>query len=186
MRTHPCPPCDPLAHHLALTYLYAAALENFVRGLLSIVRGGYRPDWYSVCQPDLSTPIGAQPVCTSTEDLANGRRSFPCGHCSFACAGGLVYTLHILALSDAHDARGHIWKNGLALLPSLGAWLVSITRITGLCLGPPSVAPGLPLPFPCLLLRPLHTPLLSRRSPSRLRRHHRHPAWNNRRCANVR
>eukprot|EP00045_Choanoeca_perplexa_P004638 m.39518 g.39518 ORF g.39518 m.39518 type:complete len:298 (-) comp12679_c0_seq7:258-1151(-) len=118
-------------HHLALTYFYAVCLETFVRGLLNLVRGGLRPDFYDLCQPNVTAwQPGVQPICTSGEDLDNGRRSFPCGHCSFSCAGGILFTLHLLALFNYFNGHGRIWQFSFALLPTLGAWLVSVSRIT--------------------------------------------------------
>ena len=50
---------------------------------------------------------------------------------SFSCAGGILFTLHLLALFNYWGGHGRIWQFTLALSPTLGAWLVSVSRISG-------------------------------------------------------
>lgn len=120
-------------HHLALAHFYAICLENGVRGLLNIMSGELRPNFYQTCQPDVDNyVIGQQPVCLNpdSEALADGRRSFPCGHCSFSISVAATLSQHLFALLDVYDGRGWIYRNVIVLIPLVGSFLVSLSRIT--------------------------------------------------------
>lgn len=136
-------------HHALLGFFGALAYCVFVQGLLSVTTGGLRPDFYSVCQPDVSAwKPGSQPICTNPDKSAieEGRRSFPCGHCSFSMGSMSVLSWYLIGLINPWDGRGHLWKIVCIMAPILAALLISVTRMTdgrhhgfdvfvGICIG---------------------------------------------------
>ena len=118
-------------HHALLGWFFALAGELFIQGILSILSGGLRPDFFAVCQPNLTNwEIGGVPECQnpSSSDIENSRRGFPCGHCSFSMANGLFFTLYLVGLLDPWDGNSSVLKQAVTMAPAVGAIFISITR----------------------------------------------------------
>lgn len=67
-------------------------------------------------------------VCTETEHLQEGFRSFPSGHSSFAWTGMWYLTLFLSAKMRALNRKGYTIKSWILLAPITGATLVSVSR----------------------------------------------------------
>lgn len=96
--------------------------------------GRPRPDIINRCQPP--TDLVANPqfgltswtVCTRTDLLKDGFRSFPSGHASFAWAGLWYMTLFVAGKMCIWDRKGYTLKSWLLLIPVVAASLVAISR----------------------------------------------------------
>eukprot|EP00054_Salpingoeca_dolichothecata_P032273 m.265844 g.265844 ORF g.265844 m.265844 type:complete len:300 (-) comp29640_c0_seq1:26-925(-) len=118
------------AHHAVLGWFTQMCFTLFFQGTMSVVAGGLRPDWYERCDPDPTTPRGVQPICRSSDSsgMEDGRRSFPCGHCSFALGSGLFFAYFFVPFFDPFNGKGFVWKFVLLAAPPLGGILVGLTR----------------------------------------------------------
>ncbi|KAK1922360.1 phosphatidic acid phosphatase type 2/haloperoxidase, partial [Papiliotrema laurentii] len=102
--------------------------------ILKITAGRPRPDLYARCQlpADLTeNPVHglvSWTVCTRTDLLQDGFRSFPSGHSSFAWAGMWYLILYAAAKMRISNRRGYTWKAWILLPPLSCAALVSISR----------------------------------------------------------
>lgn len=67
-------------------------------------------------------------VCTQTEHLQEGFRSFPSGHSSFAWCGMWYLTLFLSAKMRALNRKGYTIKSWILLAPITGATLVCVSR----------------------------------------------------------
>ncbi|KAF8975113.1 hypothetical protein BGZ46_009421 [Entomortierella lignicola] len=68
-------------------------------------------------------------ICTRTDLLKDGFKSFPSGHSSFSF-GGLGYlSMFIAGKLHLFDERGHIYKSIVVLAPLILAALIAISRV---------------------------------------------------------
>lgn len=78
---------------------------------------------------DPQNMLTSSSVCTRTELLKDGFKSFPSGHSSFSF-GGLGYlSLYLAGKLHLFDERGHIYKSIVVLAPLILAALIAISRV---------------------------------------------------------
>ena len=126
------------------------------------------------------TPLG--PVCdkcdppsdqcsTSLNTYGEHLKSFPSGHSSMSAAGLGFLTFYLLGQLGAYSSGGFAWRAVLALMPTLIAVAIGITRVTDYWHHPSDVATGLVLGFgvsfviyrqmfPCFTHPQSHTPII--------------------------
>ncbi|KAK3842589.1 MAG: phosphatidic acid phosphatase type 2/haloperoxidase [Linnemannia gamsii] len=131
-------------HNGLLGLFLAQALVLIVTDSIKITVGRPRPDFLDRCfeiydKAAAGTPVGiltdpdnmlsASSLCTRTELLKDGFKSFPSGHSSFSF-GGLGYlSLYLAGKLHLFDERGHIYKSIVVLAPMILAALIAISRV---------------------------------------------------------
>lgn len=70
-------------------------------------------------------------ICTQQDNyiLQDGFKSFPSGHASVSFAGLFYLSLYLAAKLHVLDAKGEVWRTFLVMVPTLGAALITGTRI---------------------------------------------------------
>ncbi|KAL5113902.1 hypothetical protein ACEQ8H_008223 [Pleosporales sp. CAS-2024a] len=106
-----------------------------ITGALKNAIGKPRPDLISRCQIDASKinhgeyALQTVAICTQKDSyiLQDGFKSFPSGHISFA---GLFYlSLYLAAKLHVLDAKGEVWRTFIVMVPTLGAALITGSRV---------------------------------------------------------
>ncbi|KAF9095973.1 hypothetical protein BGX23_012243 [Mortierella sp. AD031] len=131
-------------HNSLLGLFLAQALVLIVTDSIKITVGRPRPDFLDRCfeiydNAAAGTPVGilsdpdsmlsSSSLCTRTELLKDGFKSFPSGHSSFSF-GGLGYlSLYLAGKLHLFDERGHIYKSIVVLAPMILAALIAISRV---------------------------------------------------------
>ncbi|KAG0310043.1 hypothetical protein BGZ99_000709 [Dissophora globulifera] len=131
-------------HNGLLGLFLAQALVLIVTDSIKIAVGRPRPDFLDRCLsiydnqaqgipvPLLVDPINMlsnSSICTRTDLLKDGFKSFPSGHSSFSF-GGLGYlSMYLAGKLHLFDERGHIYKSICVLAPLIGAALIAISRV---------------------------------------------------------
>ncbi|OAQ25485.1 acid phosphatase/Vanadium-dependent haloperoxidase [Linnemannia elongata AG-77] len=131
-------------HNGLLGLFLAQALVLIVTDSIKITVGRPRPDFLDRCfeiydKAAAGTPIGimsdpdnmlsSSSLCTRTDLLKDGFKSFPSGHSSFSF-GGLGYlSLYLAGKLHLFDERGHIYKSIVVLAPLILAALIAISRV---------------------------------------------------------
>lgn len=78
---------------------------------------------------DPENMLTSSSVCSRTDLLKDGFKSFPSGHSSFSF-GGLGYlSLYLAGKLHLFDERGHIYKSIVVLAPLILAALIAISRV---------------------------------------------------------
>jgi diacylglycerol diphosphate phosphatase/phosphatidate phosphatase len=78
---------------------------------------------------DPDNMLSSSTLCTRTDLLKDGFKSFPSGHSSFSF-GGLGYlSLYLAGKLHLFDERGHIYKSIIVLAPLILAALIAISRV---------------------------------------------------------
>lgn len=99
-----------------------------------ITVGRPRPDLFGRCEPPLdytSNPIHGLTswrICTRTDLLNDGFRSFPSGHSSFGWCGMVYLALFLAGKMHVLNKRGYTIKSWILLVPIASASLISISR----------------------------------------------------------
>ncbi|KAF8923451.1 hypothetical protein BGZ58_002948 [Dissophora ornata] len=131
-------------HNGLLGLFLAEALVLIVTDSVKIAVGRPRPDFLDRCLSLydneaqgtpillLSDPINMlsnSSICTRTDLLRDGFKSFPSGHssCSF---GGLGYlSMYLAGKLHLFDERGHIYKSVIVLAPLILAAMIATSRV---------------------------------------------------------
>lgn len=71
-------------------------------------------------------------ICTRTDLLKDGFRSFPSGHSSLTACGLGYLTLYLAGVLGVRDGQGRSWKVWVVGVPVMGAFLVAISRLVRL------------------------------------------------------
>ncbi|KAI1311314.1 hypothetical protein EDD11_003494 [Mortierella claussenii] len=131
-------------HNGLLGLFLAQALVLIVTDSIKIAVGRPRPDFLDRCLslydnrelgaplPLLTDPanlLSNSSICTRTELLRDGFKSFPSGHSSFSF-GGLGYlSMYLAGKLHLFDERGHIYKSIVVLAPLVLAALIATSRV---------------------------------------------------------
>ncbi|KAF9436146.1 hypothetical protein BGZ76_004714 [Entomortierella beljakovae] len=131
-------------HNGLLGLFLAQALVLVVTDSIKIAVGRPRPDFLDRCfsiydNAEAGTPVtllvdplnmlSNSTICTRTELLKDGFKSFPSGHSSFSF-GGLGYlSMYLAGKLKLFDERGHIYKSIVVLAPLILAALIATSRV---------------------------------------------------------
>ncbi|KAF9999699.1 hypothetical protein BGZ79_006684 [Entomortierella chlamydospora] len=131
-------------HNGLLGLFLAQALVLIVTDSIKIAVGRPRPDFLDRCLnlydnasdhtpiallQDPSNMLSNSTICTRTDLLTDGFKSFPSGHSSFSF-GGLGYlSMYLAGKLHLFDERGHIYKSIVCLAPLILAALIAISRV---------------------------------------------------------
>ncbi|KAJ9093586.1 hypothetical protein QFC20_007096 [Naganishia adeliensis] len=102
--------------------------------IIKITVGRPRPDLFGRCEPPLDyteNPIHGLTswrICTRTDLLNDGFRSFPSGHSSFGWCGMVYLALFLAGKMHVLNKRGYTIKSWILLIPVATASLISISR----------------------------------------------------------
>ena len=139
---------------IGLAIASTITVTNSFKNLVGRPRPGNLPaavfvnyiDFLDRCQPLLTATnpsvfsLSTSAVCTRTEFLKDGYRSFPSGHSSsvllyqsilmiVSFAGLGFLTLFIAGRLNVLDTRGQVWKTVISLCPLVAAGIIAISRL---------------------------------------------------------
>ncbi|EOA81558.1 hypothetical protein ACJQWK_10499 [Exserohilum turcicum] len=108
-----------------------------ITGALKNAIGKPRPDLISRCRVDQSKinktlyALQTIDICTQTDNyiLQDGFKSFPSGHSSVSFAGLFYLSIYLAGKLHVLDAKGEVWRTFIVMVPTLGAALITGTRI---------------------------------------------------------
>jgi diacylglycerol diphosphate phosphatase/phosphatidate phosphatase len=118
-----------------LGLLLASGTAFVITQAMKNATGKPRPDFIDRCQPKEGSvdpkPAGlsTDEICTRSDLLRDGFRSFPSGHSSSSFAGLFYLSLYLAGKLHIFDSRGFAWKTFIIIVPTLGASLIAISRI---------------------------------------------------------
>ncbi|KAF5331010.1 hypothetical protein D9619_005580 [Psilocybe cf. subviscida] len=120
-------------HNSTLGLILGLAMTGSLTQVVKITVGRPRPDLLDRCQPppgSVDPPFGLSnfTLCTKTDLLNDGFRSFFSGHSSLSFAGMGFLAFYLAGKLHMFDERGHASKAWLSLTPFLAASLVAISR----------------------------------------------------------
>ncbi|KAG8992495.1 hypothetical protein FRB94_011542 [Tulasnella sp. JGI-2019a] len=121
-------------HQSSLGCFLALALTGSIVDAIKICVGRPRPDLIDRCQPQSGSAdapifgLSNHGICTRTDLLKDGFRSFPSGHSAFSFAGLGFLSFYLSGKLHLFDRRGYTGKAWIALGPLLGAALVAVSR----------------------------------------------------------
>jgi len=136
------------AHAGVLGFILSLGLSVTLTNIMKITVGRPRPDLFGRCQ--LPSDLTSNPlhgltswrVCTRTDLLKDGFRSFPSGHSSFAWAGMWYLILFGAAKMRISNRKGYTWKSWLLVAPLCCAILIAISRLMDYRHNPTDVIAG--------------------------------------------
>jgi len=140
---------------LGLAQIWIRSGKDFHRGMLCMVTcllaaswfqvickvmvGGFRPNFLTVCQPDLTKVDGKgyygvyydSSICTGDQkEVWDALESFPSGHSTVAFAGNIFISLYLNAKLKLWGGEyASTWKLFVVFAPILAATLLSLCRI---------------------------------------------------------
>lgn len=112
-----------------------------ITGALKNAIGKPRPDLISRCliaEDRIVKSIGDNArilqsiaICTQQDNyiLQDGFKSFPSGHASVSFAGLFYLSIYLAGKLHVLDAKGEVWRTFIVMVPTLGAALITGTRI---------------------------------------------------------
>lgn len=108
-----------------------------ITGALKNAIGKPRPDLIDRCQINNDLIKKGEwvlqniTICTQTSNyiLQDGFKSFPSGHSSVSFAGLFYLSIYLAGKLHVLDAKGEVWRTFLVMVPTLGAALITGTRI---------------------------------------------------------
>eukprot|EP00026_Physarum_polycephalum_P007598 Phypoly_transcript_07662.p1 GENE.Phypoly_transcript_07662~~Phypoly_transcript_07662.p1 ORF type:complete len:312 (+),score=16.63 Phypoly_transcript_07662:592-1527(+) len=126
-------------HRAMLGLLTALVAGSWFQVICKILIGGLRPNFLSVCVPDITKAVGQgyggmfydKSVCTGPEkDVGDALESFPSGHANCAFAGLLFISLYLNAKIKLFGPEyPHTWKLFVVFTPILAATVLSLSRM---------------------------------------------------------
>ncbi|KAK1232275.1 hypothetical protein PQX77_004649 [Marasmius sp. AFHP31] len=116
-----------------LKVISGLAITGSITQFVKITVGRPRPDLIDRCQPptgSVDPEFGSSTwhICTRTDLLRDGFRSFPSGHSSMSFAGLGFLSYYLAGKLHLFDKRGHTGKAWISLAPFSAAALVAISR----------------------------------------------------------
>ncbi|KAI8347483.1 phosphatidic acid phosphatase type 2/haloperoxidase, partial [Mortierella sp. GBAus27b] len=132
-------------HNGFLGLFLAQSLVLIVTDSVKIAVGRPRPDFLDRClslydntEAGTTLPILFDPpnmlsdssICTRTELLRDGFKSFPSGHSSFSFGGLGFLSMYLAGKLHLFDERGHIYKSLVVLAPVILAALIAASRVS--------------------------------------------------------
>ncbi|KAF9434450.1 hypothetical protein BGZ76_007990, partial [Entomortierella beljakovae] len=132
-------------HNGFLGLFLAQALVLIVTDSVKIAVGRPRPDFLDRCLSLYDNTIDGTPldllsdptnilsnssICTRTELLRDGFKSFPSGHSSFSFGGLGFLSMYLAGKIHLFDERGHIYKSLVVLAPLILAALIATSRVS--------------------------------------------------------
>jgi diacylglycerol diphosphate phosphatase/phosphatidate phosphatase len=121
-------------HHGSLGLLLSMSLTILVTQTFKILVGRPRPDFIDRCQPiNGSTDaqiygLSSSEICTRTDLLTDGFKSFLSGHSSGAFAGLGFLSFYLAGKLHIFDRKGHTYKGFIAVAPLILAIYIAISR----------------------------------------------------------
>ncbi|KAJ9121472.1 hypothetical protein QFC22_002088 [Naganishia vaughanmartiniae] len=118
----------------ALGLALSLGLTVTLTDIIKITVGRPRPDLINRCQPPetyTTNPVHGLTswhICTRTDLLNDGFRSFPSGHSSFGWCGMVYLALFLAAKMHVLNKRGYTFKSWILLIPIAAASLISVSR----------------------------------------------------------
>ncbi|XP_017222188.2 putative lipid phosphate phosphatase 3, chloroplastic isoform X1 [Daucus carota subsp. sativus] len=119
-------------HHSILGLLSAVLITGVLTDSIKNAVGRPRPDFFWRCFPDgkeLYDQFGNVVCHGITNEIREGRKSFPSGHASWSFAGLGFLSLYLAGKLKAFDQKGNVAKICIVLLPLLAAALVCVSRV---------------------------------------------------------
>ncbi|KAG0278933.1 hypothetical protein BGZ96_002141 [Linnemannia gamsii] len=131
-------------HNGLLGLFLAQSLVLIVTDSIKIAVGRPRPDFLDRCLSlydnayagtpldQLNDPVNLlsnSSICTRTELLRDGFKSFPSGHSSFSFGGLGFLSMYLAGKLHLFDERGHIYKSLVVLAPMILAALIATSRV---------------------------------------------------------
>ncbi len=122
------------AHHASLAALTCVAANGLATNLLKVAVGRWRPNFAARCWPGGApprlTPEGRPDCATDAVNPAEGMKSFPSGHTSWATAGLAFASLFLAGRLRAFGGGGGApARLAAALAPLAGAAWVGASRV---------------------------------------------------------
>ncbi|KAF9088164.1 hypothetical protein BGX23_007581 [Mortierella sp. AD031] len=132
-------------HNGLLGLFLAQSLVLIVTDSVKIAVGRPRPDLLDRCLSlydnayagtpldQLNDPVNLlsdSSICTRTELLRDGFKSFPSGHSSFSFGGLGFLSMYLAGKLHLFDERGHIYKSLVVLAPMILAALIATSRVS--------------------------------------------------------
>ncbi|RIA83807.1 phosphatidic acid phosphatase type 2/haloperoxidase [Glomus cerebriforme] len=122
-------------HHGSLGLLFSISLTLLLTEIFKNLVGRPRPDFIDRCQP-IKGSTDAQvyglsnvEICTRTNLLKEGFKSFLSGHTSNSFAGLGFLSFYLAGKLHIFDQRGHTYKGFVVVAPLILAIFIGISRI---------------------------------------------------------
>ncbi|KAI1302803.1 hypothetical protein EDD11_005561 [Mortierella claussenii] len=131
-------------HNGFLGLFLAQAMVLIVTDSVKIAVGRPRPDFLDRCLSLYDNAYAGTPlhllsdppnllsntsICTRTDLLRDGFKSFPSGHSSFSFGGLGFLSMYLAGKIHLFDQRGHIYKSLVVLAPLILAALIATSRV---------------------------------------------------------
>jgi len=121
-------------HHASLGLLMGLTLTLMTTALFKNTVGRPRPDIIDRCQPregavDPVFGLSDDSICTRTELLRDGFKSFLSGHSSTSFAGMGFLSLYLAGKLHVFDRKGYTYKGFVVATPMMIAILIAVSRI---------------------------------------------------------
>ncbi|CAB4484332.1 uncharacterized protein OCT59_017881 [Rhizophagus irregularis] len=119
-------------HHASLGLLMGLTLTLMVTEVFKNTVGRPRPDFIDRCQPsaafDPGLGLSNSTICTRTDLLKDGFKSFLSGHSSTSFAGMGFLSLYLAGKLHVFDQKGYTYKGFVVAAPLVVAILIAISR----------------------------------------------------------
>ncbi|GBC07864.1 hypothetical protein RclHR1_07740003 [Rhizophagus clarus] len=121
-------------HHGSLGLLLSVSLTLLITETFKILVGRPRPDLIDRCQPIKSSAdaqvygLSSSEICTRTDLLNDGFKSFLSAHASISFAGLGFLSFYLAGKLHVFDRKGHTYKGFIAVAPLILATYIAISR----------------------------------------------------------
>ncbi|GBC06444.1 hypothetical protein RclHR1_06830012 [Rhizophagus clarus] len=121
-------------HHASLGLLMGLTLALMVTEVFKNTVGRPRPDFLDRCQPKAGATdspvfgLSDASICTRTDLLKDGFKSFLSGHSSTSFAGMGFLSLYFAGKLHVFDQKGYTYKGFIVAAPLVVATLIAVSR----------------------------------------------------------